>query len=102
MSPLFKNLFGGSANLKTLHSNGAIILDVRTPGEFRSGHIEGALNIPLDSLKASLTDLKAKGRPIITCCLSGARSRMALSLLSQAGLEAYNGGPWQSLEKAIQ
>lgn len=102
MSNLFKNIFGKPRDLKALHLGGAIILDVRTAGEFRAGHIRGAVNVPLDQLKASVGDLKKYGKPIITCCLSGGRSAMALGILSQAGLEAYNGGSWQSLENAIR
>jgi len=66
------------------------------------GHIEGAVNIPLDRLSASIHEVKRLKKPIITCCLSGARSEAALTVLSQAGLEAHNGGPWQSLERIIQ
>lgn len=102
MANFFKNLFGGSEDLKAVHSRGAIILDVRSPMEFRAGHIQGAVNIPLDSLHASVADLKKKGKPIIACCRSGARSGMAVGMLSQAGLEAYNGGPWSSLERVIR
>jgi rhodanese-related sulfurtransferase len=88
MANILKTLFRKQDDLKTIHANGAIVVDVRTPEEFKAGHIAGALNIPLHSLKASVGDLKKQGKPIITCCLSGARSAMALSLLSQAGLEA--------------
>jgi len=101
MANFLKNLFGKQEDLRTIHLNGATVVDVRTPEEFRAGHIEGALNIPLDRLKASIGDLKKQGKPIITCCLSGARSGMALNLLSQAGLEVFNGGSWQALERTI-
>jgi rhodanese-related sulfurtransferase len=102
MLQLFKNLLGKSEDLKKIFLNGAIILDVRTPQEFKSGHIQGAMNIPVDSLSGNLAELKRKGKPIITCCRSGGRSAMALSILSQGGIKAYNGGPWQSLEKVIR
>jgi len=102
MSNIFKKLFGRPENLKSILGNGAIIVDVRTTEEFRSGHIEGALNVPLDRLKASLGDLKKHGKPVIVCCMSGTRSAMALNLLSQAGIEAYNGGGWDALKKIIR
>lgn len=102
MSNLFKNLFGNTEDLKSVHGRGAIIVDVRSPLEFRTGHIRGAVNIPLDTLHASVMDLKKKGKPIIACCRSGARSGMAVNMLSQAGIEAYNGGPWSSLERVIR
>lgn len=102
MSKFLKGLFGSSEDLKSVYLRGAIILDVRSPMEFGTGHIQGAVNIPLDTLHVSVADLKKKNKPIITCCLSGARSGRAVSMLSQAGLEAYNGGPWSSLERVIR
>jgi rhodanese-related sulfurtransferase len=53
-------------------------------------------------VKQSIPDLQKKGRPVITCCLSGARSGMAKALLASAGLEVYNGGNWSALEKQIR
>jgi len=102
VSNLFKGLFGKSIDLKTIYQNGAVILDVRTPEEFRTGHIKGAINTPVDQVKGAISDLKKKNKPVITCCRSGARSGMAKSLLEAAGLEVYNGGPWDSLEKQIR
>jgi len=96
------SLFGKKEDLKSVYQKGAIILDVRAPDEFRSGHIKGAINIPLDILKTRVGDLKKRGKPVITCCKSGARSVMASRALTEAGLEAYNGGGWRSLEKCIQ
>ena len=102
MSNLFKSLFGESADLKTIYRNGAIILDVRTSEEFRTGHIDGAINIPVDRVKQNIPDLQKKGKPIIACCRSGARSGMAKTVLAAAGLEVYNGGSWDALEKQIR
>ncbi|ULQ51541.1 rhodanese-like domain-containing protein [Flavihumibacter fluvii] len=92
-----QNLFGPKADFKAIKANGAIIVDVRSEGEFASGHIPGSINIPLDQINSKLNDLKKKNVPVITVCRSGARSGMAKSQLSAAGLEAYNGGPWDSL-----
>ncbi|WP_431215992.1 rhodanese-like domain-containing protein [Puia sp. P3] len=102
MPNLFKNLFGKPADLKSIYAGGAIILDVRTPQEFSTGHIKGAINIPVDQVKGVVSELKKKNKPVITCCRSGARSGMAKSILEAAGLETYNGGPWNSLEKEIR
>jgi phage shock protein E len=41
------------------------------------------------------------GKPVITVCRSGARSGMGKSILAAAGLEAYNGGPWDSLQNKL-
>lgn len=102
MSNFFKGLFGKPTDLKTIYQNGAIIVDVRTPGEFRSGHIKEAINIPVDDIKQRMGELQKKGKPVITCCRSGARSGMATSMLAAAGLEVYNGGPWDALERKIR
>ncbi|MBS1602279.1 MAG: rhodanese-like domain-containing protein [Bacteroidetes bacterium] len=95
-------LFKKQKDLKSIYLSGAVIIDVRTPGEFSEGHIKGAINIPLDRLPENVHEVKRLEKSIITCCRSGARSGAALTVLSQAGLEAYNGGAWQSLEQAIQ
>ena len=97
-----KKIFGGnSVNYKELVSRGAVIIDVRSPGEFRSGHLPGALNYPLDGIKGNIPALKKINKPLITVCRSGARSGMAKGILQSAGLEVYNGGPWSSLANKI-
>ncbi|HVS96648.1 MAG TPA: rhodanese-like domain-containing protein [Puia sp.] len=102
MSNFLRNVFGKSPDLRSIHLRGATIIDVRSRMEFRNGHIQGAVNIPLDTLAAEIDALKEKGKPIIACCRSGARSGAAVSLLGQSGLEAYNGGAWSSLERIIR
>jgi rhodanese-related sulfurtransferase len=101
MLNLFKKLFGPVVDLKVLHEQGAIIIDVRTNGEFSSGHIKNAINIPVNSISSKLNDLKKKGKPVITCCASGMRSSAAASILKKAGIEAYNGGSWVSLNNKL-
>lgn len=101
MFNFLKNLFGPKADFKALVQNGAIILDVRTPEEFKNGHVEGSLNIPVQVLQGKIAELKKKGKPIIAVCRSGARSGTAAGMLKNAGIEAYNGGPWNSLKNAI-
>lgn len=81
-------------------SGGALVLDVRTPQEFREGHVPGAVNIPLDSLQAEMRTLD-KRKPIITCCRSGMRSASAAALLTSNGFMAHNGGSWVSLGKHL-
>jgi len=62
MLTLLKRLFGlGPAiNYKTLLQQGAIIIDVRSKGEFQGGHIKGSLNMPVDVLRQNLSQLKNK------------------------------------------
>ncbi|SEF56773.1 Rhodanese-related sulfurtransferase [Halpernia humi] len=85
-----------------LVKKGAIILDVRSKGEFASGHVKNAINIPLDQLPNNLTRLKDKNKSIITCCTSGMRSGSAKSLLLKNGYtDVHNGGGWMSLNEKI-
>jgi rhodanese-related sulfurtransferase len=103
MLQLLKKLFGvkPAPDFKALMQNGALIVDVRTEPEFSSGHIRGAVNIPLNLLPARIMSLK-KEHPVITCCASGMRSAQAKSLLQKAGFsEVYNGGGWMGLNSKI-
>ena len=93
--------FSNKTDFKKLTSVGAVILDVRTQGEFKEGHIKGAVNVPLDQLRNSIVELKNKNKTVITCCRSGARSAIASNMLANAGINAVNGGSWQSLSKKI-
>ena len=93
-------LFGyGKPSIRELLKDGAIIVDVRTSGEYRSGYVKGSRNIPLQSLSSKIKKLKKKNKVIITCCASGMRSGKAARVLRQSGLEAYNGGSWQAVER---
>lgn len=85
-----------------LVEQGAVIVDVRTKGEFKEGHINGSRNIPLDTIRNEVQSLKKLNKPVITVCRSGNRSRMAKSILVSAGIEVYNGGAWTSLNKQIK
>jgi rhodanese-related sulfurtransferase len=82
--------------------NGAIILDVRSKDEFDGGHVDGAINIPLDVLPVNLSKLGNKDTYIITCCMSGGRSSVAKSALSALGFtNVHNGGGWHSLQNKL-
>ena len=63
----------------------AVLLDVRTPGEYREGHIPGSKNVPLQSIDKVGDIIENKGTPIFVHCLSGARSRQATAVLQQMG-----------------
>ena len=102
MLALLKKIFGGaSVNYKELVSNGAIIADVRSAGEFRAGHIPGSKNFPLDTIRTKVAELKKLNKPVITVCRSGTRSGVAKGILKSAGIEVYNGGPWTSLKSKL-
>jgi rhodanese-related sulfurtransferase len=104
MIEAIKKLLGvKSTDYAQLIKEGAIILDVRTPGEYAAGHIKGSLNIPVDKLSQNIGKLKDKNKPVITCCASGMRSASAKSILQSSGfVNVYNGGAWHRLNMKIK
>ena len=94
-------LGGKSETIKNFVSKGAIIIDVRTVGEFRDGHIKGSKNIPLDNIFSKVNEIKRLEKPVIVCCRSGMRSAQAASILKNSGIDVMNGGGWQSLESKL-
>lgn len=103
MIKLLKNLFGlgPQTNYKELLLQGAKIIDVRSEGEYKTGHIKGSTNIPLQQLERNLSKLK-KNEVLITCCASGMRSSEALRILKSKGYDhVYNGGGWTGLSRKI-
>ena len=83
--------------LQLYKERGAVVIDVRTKGEFQSGHGKSAKNIPLDQITAQADKIKAMNKPIIVCCRSGARSGQAAGILKSMGIDVVNGGPWQNV-----
>jgi len=95
-------LFGNkSKKIKDFTSREAIILDVRSAGEYRNGAIPGSKNIPLQQISAKVSTIKKWNKPVITCCASGMRSASATAILKSNGIEAMNGGGWFSLSKKL-
>lgn len=104
MIDLLKKLFGFGppVDFANLIKQGATLVDVRTPGEYATGHIKGSVNIPLQQLETRLTKIPVH-RPVITCCASGMRSASAMKILKSHGYsEVYNGGGWISLQNKIR
>jgi rhodanese-related sulfurtransferase len=64
------------------------VVDVRTPGEFASGHLPGAHNIPLDTLPRALPTLRAARGELLLVCASGARAETARAVLAGHGIPA--------------
>ncbi|MGA5421485.1 rhodanese-like domain-containing protein [Streptomyces lavendulocolor] len=66
------------------------VIDVRTPGEYASGHLPGAYNVPLDHLDAALPEIKAAADrgDLLVVCASGARSSRACAVLAAHGVAA--------------
>ncbi len=64
---------------------GAVLLDVRTPEEYREGHIPGSKNVPLQSLDKVTNFVNNQDTPVFVYCHSGARSAQAVSVLEGMG-----------------
>ena len=67
------------------NTDGAVLLDVRTPQEYREGHIPGSINIPLQQLDKAIDAYENKAVPLFVYCHSGARSRQAAAVLQSMG-----------------
>ncbi len=90
-----------SSQIKEMLNKGAIILDVRTTGEFFGGHVAGSKNIPLQSIGNKVNDIKKWNKPVVLCCASGNRSGQATRLLKKQGIECENGGSWLTINSMV-
>ena len=66
-------------------TSGAVLLDVRTPEEYRSGHIPGSRNLPLQTIENVKNITENKDTALFVYCYSGARSRQATAMLQSLG-----------------
>jgi phage shock protein E len=101
----FDFLMGSSTSneeLTKLIQEGAMLVDVRSPGEFSTGSAKGAVNIPLDNVGNSLNKFKNKSH-IIVFCRSGNRSGQAKSILERNGFtNVTNGGTWDQVAALVK
>ena len=67
------------------NTDGAVLLDVRTPQEYREGHIPGSKNVPLQTIDKISSVADNKNIPLFVYCHSGARSSQAASMLQHMG-----------------
>lgn len=83
-----------------LIESGALVVDVRTPEEFAQGHLDNAINIPLDTVETGFAHI-AKDSSIVVYCRSGNRSSMAMqSLVQQGFINIHNGGGLSEMQQA--
>lgn len=75
------------ANAREALARGARLIDVRSPAEFQSGHVQGARNLPLQSLSARISEVGPPDAEVVLCCASGSRSRSAAGILRRAGYQ---------------
>ena len=88
-----------ASEARSLVSNGALLVDVRSDSEYESGHIDGAIHIPHDQIADRISELGSdKSRKIVLYCRSGRRAGGAAGILVTNGFtEVYNAGGYSSL-----
>lgn len=98
---LIEDLFKGLStqvypeDVEALVKTNVQVVDVRTPMEFGAGHIEGAINIPVDELRGRMGEID-KSRPVLLICHSGLRSYVAMRVLKQYGYDcSHLAGGWR-------
>lgn len=94
-------LFGDNKKVikEALDKKGSII-DVRSTEEYRSGNIQGSINIPMEKISSNHKKIDKMSKPIILCCASGARSASAKTMLKNSGIpEVLNGGSWGKVNR---
>jgi len=101
MITFFKNLFA-STDYKQLIADGALVIDVRSKAEYKTGAIKKSINIPLDRVEKELKKIVDLNQTLIFCCRSGNRSAQATRIVTSQGAKAYNGGAWNSLQRKIK
>ncbi len=70
---------------RALVADGAKLVDVRSPAEFSAGHVDGAINVPVQELAQRAGELGDKAKPVVVYCASGMRSASAVRILARAG-----------------
>ena len=99
------NMLGLSFNtevVSTMLKEGAIVVDVRTPGEYQGGHVADSKNLPLDGIEQWADTVKGWDKPIVLCCASGMRSGRATAYLQNKGVKCENGGPWTTVNGLVE
>lgn len=74
------------------------VIDVRSRDEYRAGHVNGSINIPLQNIPSKLEEIKQMKMPIILCCASGFRSGEAEKYLHKMNVSCTNGGCWKDVK----
>lgn len=83
-----------------LKKEDVLVVDVRNSWEYEEGHVNNALNIPLNEIPARIEEFKKLNGPVILYCRSGNRSGAAVHILRQAGItNVHNGGGIFDMQK---
>lgn len=81
--------------------NGALIVDVRTPKEFREKHVTGAINLPVEEIMKGNIRLP-KDKEIVVYCRSGSRSKKSMKILQEHGWSVYDVATQSDWEREIK
>lgn len=88
-------------DISSLPKDGSVnLIDTRTKGEYRLGHIDGFINIPVDSLRERMNEID-KSKPVYIVCQVGLRGYLACRILSGYGYDCYNLSGGYALYKEI-
>ena len=102
---IFMPTLGGRISIKDAQShlkNGALVVDVRSPGEFSSAHLPNAINLPLGEIESALRRVKDKNQVLLLHCHSGMRSGMAKKKLKRIGYtNVFNLGSYVRASKIV-
>ena len=102
---ILKQLLGHNISIKDAiekFKNGAVLIDVRTPGEFASSHHQNAVNIPLGNLAQISNVVKDKKSPILLYCHSGSRAAGACAQLRRMDYQdVHNVGSYSRTKKVV-
>lgn len=80
-----------TSDFHQLVADGATLLDVRTPGEYASGHLANAVLVPVDEVAARIDEIP-RDRPVVVYCRSGRRSASAAATLRAGGYDVHDLG----------
>ena len=95
-------IFGSNTRkVKNYMAKGAVLLDVRTDREFRSGAIEGASHIPLNQIRQRISEIRQWDKPIVVYCAGGVRASKAAKFLNLENIDAVNGGGMLYLKRVL-
>lgn len=101
MGLLSKVFSGGEQEVIELLKSGAVIIDVRNPGEFSRGCIEHSRNIRLQEIEERSQEILDLDSFVVFCCAAGIRSGKATSILKKKGLTCANGGSWGDVQRLL-
>jgi len=83
-------------------ANGAVIVDVRTPEEFKAKHVEGAINLPIEEIMKGHLQKLPKDKEIVVYCRTGSRSSASAKVLKEEGWSVYDVATQSDWERKIK